>query len=139
MGWLEKYGKYLALAMLSLVWPAVDTYDQGGLVGIRLPLAAGAVVAYTLIYGWYCVSGYRIRDPLAAIADAALLTGLALALDHLTGAAANNYFLVPLLVVGFGLRPRPALIAIGLIGAINLLDQLLLPKAPVGEVSCNRY
>ena len=25
MGWLEKYGKYLALGMLSLVWPAVDT------------------------------------------------------------------------------------------------------------------
>ena len=134
MGWLEKYGKYLALGMLSLVWPAVDTYDQGGLVGIRLPLAAGAVVAYSVIYGWYCVSGYRIRDPRVVITDAAVLTLLALALDHLTGAAANNYFLIPLLVVGFGLRPRPAMIAIGAIGAINLLDQLLLLKAPVAEV-----
>ena len=120
--------------MLSLVWPAVDTYQQGGLAGTKLLLAVVSVVAYSLIYGWYCVYGYRIPDARIPIANAALLTGLALALDHLTGAAANNYFLIPLLVVGFGLRPRPALIAIGLIGAINLLDQLVLLKAPVGEV-----
>lgn len=134
MGWLEKYGKYLALGMLSLVWPAVDTYQQGGLAGTSLVLAIAAVVAYTLIYGWYCVYGYRDRDPRIPLADATLLTVLAVTLDHLTGSAANNYFLIPLLVVGFGLRPRPALIAIGLIGATNLIDQLLLLKAPVGEV-----
>ena len=134
MGWLEKYGKYLALGMLSLVWPAVDTYQQGGLVGTSLLLAVGAVVAYTLIYSWYCVYGYRVTDPRVPIADATLLTLLAVALDHLTGSAANNYFLIPLLVVGFGLTPRAALIAIGLIGITNLVDQLLLLKAPVGEV-----
>ena len=134
MGWLEKYGKFLALGMLSLVWPAVDTFQQGGLVGTSLVLAFGAVIAYSLIYGWYCLYGYRIRDPRVPIADATLLTLLAVALDHLTGSAANNYFLIPLMVVGFGLRPRPALIAIGLIGATNLVDQLLLLKAAVGEV-----
>lgn len=134
MSWLERYGKYLALAMLSLVWPAVDTYEQGALVGTRLLLAVGAVVAYSLIYGWYCLYGYRIQDARVPIANAALLTLLALALDHLTGQAANNYFLIPLLVVGFGLRPRPALIALGVIGGIMLLDQLSLLKAPIGEV-----
>lgn len=134
MGWLEKYGKYLALGMLSLVWPAVDTYQQGGLVGTSLLLAVGAVIAYSLIYAWYCVYGYRVRDSRVPIADATLLTLLAVVLDHLTGSAANNYFLIPLLVAGFGLRPRPALISIGLIGLTNLIDQLLLLKAPVGEV-----
>lgn len=134
MSWLERNGKYLAIAMLFLVWPAVDTYQQGGLAGTSLVLAFSAVVAYSLIYAWYCVYGYRLRDQRIPIADAAFLTLLALVLDHLTGAAANNYFLIPLLVVGFGLRPRSALIAISLIGAINLIDQLVLLKAPGGEV-----
>lgn len=134
MGWLEKYGKYLALGMLSLVWPAVDTYQQGGLAGTSLLLAIAAVVAYSLLYGWFCIYGYRFRDARVPISDATLLTLLAVVLDHLTGSAANNYFLIPLLVVGFGLSPRPALIAIGLIGVTNLTDQLSLLKAPVGEV-----
>ena len=134
MGWLEKYGKYLALGMLSLVWPAVDTYQQGGLAGTSLLLAIAAVVAYSLLYGWFCIYGYRFRDAWVPIADATLLTLLAVALDHLTGSAANNYFLIPLLVVGFGLMPRLAVIAIGVIGLTNLIDQLILLKAPVGEV-----
>jgi two-component system, NarL family, sensor histidine kinase DesK len=134
MSWIERNGKYLALSFLFLVWPAVDTYQQGGLAGTRLVLAGGGVVAYSLIFGWYCLYGYRIRDARVPMADAALLTLLALALDHLTGQAANNYFLIPLLVVGFGLRPRPALVALAVIAAITLLDQIVLLKAPMGEV-----
>lgn len=136
MGWLEKYGKYLALALLSVVWPPVVTgYVQGGLDGTRLTLAAAAALVYSLLYGWYCVSGYRIRDSRVVLANAAILTVLALALNHLIGRPTNDNFLIPFVVVGFGLGPRPALIAIGVIAGINLLDNLpFLTNAPVGEV-----
>jgi two-component system sensor histidine kinase DesK len=136
MGWLEKYGKFLALALLFGVWRAVVIgYLQGGLVGIRLALAAGAVVVYSLLYGWYFVQGYRIRDARAPIAIATILTLLGLALNHLIGRPTNDNFLIPYVVVGFGLGPRAALIAIGVIAGINLLDNLpFLTNAPVGEV-----
>jgi two-component system sensor histidine kinase DesK len=92
------------------------------------------VAAYSGIYGWYCLHGHRIRDTRVPLATAALLTLLALALDHLSGEVANNYFLIPMLVVGFGLRPRYALVALGLVGAITTLDGILLARMPTPQL-----
>jgi two-component system sensor histidine kinase DesK len=134
MSWIEKTGRYLALACLFLVWPALDDYLRGTVPGVEGVALGVAVAAYSGIYGWYCLHGHRIRDTRVPLATAALLTLLALALDHLSGEVANNYFLIPMLVVGFGLRPRYALVALGLVGAITTLDGILLARMPTPQL-----
>jgi two-component system, NarL family, sensor histidine kinase DesK len=46
---------------------------------------------------------------------------------------AFNYFLIPILVAGFSLPPRRAVIALGLVGAVSLLELILLVRVPMGE------
>jgi two-component system sensor histidine kinase DesK len=93
-----------------------------------------AVATYCLVFGWYCLFGHKLRDVRVPIAVASMLTVLALALDHLTGEVAANYFLIPLLVAGFGLPPKPALLVLALVGAIAMLDGILVAKVPVAQV-----
>jgi two-component system sensor histidine kinase DesK len=93
-----------------------------------------ALVSYSGIYGWYCLQGHRVRDTRAQAATVALLTLLAVALDLLSGEAANNYFLIPVLIAGFSLRPRAAFIAFAVVAAVSVLDVVLLTRLPLEQV-----
>jgi two-component system, NarL family, sensor histidine kinase DesK len=125
---------YLALACLALMWPAVAVYQQGEVRGTAAFVSAGAGAAYCVIYGWYCLLGYRARDARFDVATVTALTALAVALDHLDGTVANNYFLIPLLVAGFSLRPKPALVALALIGAVSMVEGVILARQPTEQV-----
>ena len=135
MSWVEKYGKYVALAWLFLMWPVLGVAIQRGVVGVRAGALFAALVAYSVIYVWYCLLGHRIRDTRATVATIAMLTLLALALDHLSGEPANNYFLIPLLIAGFNLRPKPALITFAVVGAVSVLEVILLARLPAAQVA----
>jgi len=58
---------------------------------------------------------------------------LAVLLDHVGGEVSLNYFLIPLLVAGFSLPARRAIIALGLVGTLCLLELVLLARMPIGE------
>ena len=129
----ERWGRYLALTALALMWPAVVAYMQGAVRGMDVPIFGIVAVVYCGIYVWYCLSGFRLRGPVVASATVGSLTLLAVALDHLAGEVAFNYFLIPILVAGFGLPPRRAVIALGFVGAVSLLELILLVRLPMGE------
>ncbi len=134
MSWVDRSGKYLALACLFVMWPVLSAPLKGTVQGLRASAIVAALLAYCVIYGWYCLLGHRIRDTRIPLAIVALLTLLALALDHLSGEAANNYFLIPLLVAGFSLRLKAALVAFAVVGVISMLDVILLTKLPTAQV-----
>ena len=133
MSWIERSGKYIALAWLFLMWPVLGDPSHGPVGGLRAVSVIAALIAYCLIYGWFCLFGHRIRGMSVPIAIIALLVLLAVALEHLSGASANNYFLIPLLIAGFSLRPKAALIAIGVVGVISIVEAILLTR-PVAQV-----
>lgn len=135
MSWVERSGKYVALAWLFLMWPVLGVALQGGVVGVRAGALVAALLAYSAMYAWYCLLGYRIRDTRVTLATIAVLTLLALALDHLSGLPANNYFLIPLLIAGFSLRPKSALITFAVVGAVSVLEVILLARLPTAQVA----
>jgi two-component system sensor histidine kinase DesK len=55
-------------------------------------------------------------------------------LDHVSGEAANNNFLIALLVAGFAFPKRRALIAFFLVAAIMIVEGILLAKLPAGQL-----
>ena len=134
MGRAERWGRYAALTALALMWPAVEAYLQGTVVGTAVPIFGVAAVAYCAIYAWYCLFGFRSHGLAVPSATVGSLTLVAVALDHLAGQVSANYFLVPLLVAGFSLPLRRALIALGLVGATTLLEVILLARLPIAEL-----
>ena len=132
MSWFERFGKYLALAWLFLLWPSLDAYVGGQVRGIQGAALAADVAAYAAVYAWYCLAGHESPGSRVPVATVAVLTLLAVGLDHLSGQVANNNFLIPLMVAGFGLRPRPALFAIGLVAAVMLFEGASLTWPPTG-------
>src|SRR5256885_17231854 len=111
MNWAERFGKYAVLGWLFLLWPPLDAYLRGQVRGLQGAVLAVALTVYTVIYAWYCLVGHRLRRRLIPVATVASLTILAVALDHLAGQAANNNFLIPLLVAGFALPTSQPLVA----------------------------
>ena len=134
MNWVERFGNYAALGWLFLLWPPLDAYLRGQVRGLQGAFLAAALAAYTLIYVWYCLAGHQLRDRLVPSATVASLTILAVALDHLAGEADNNNFLIALLVAGFALPTRRALIAFVLVAAIMIVEGVLLAKLPAGQL-----
>lgn len=134
MSWFERFGKYLALTGLSLMWPVIDAYARGTIHGPESVLFGAAGAAYVLTYGWFCLFGFTIRDARVRVAVVATLTLLAVALDHLAGQESTNYYLLPLLVAGFSLRPKLALVALAAIGAVAMLELILLANVPIAVV-----
>jgi two-component system sensor histidine kinase DesK len=129
----ERWGRYVAITALALMWPTVVAYMHGALRGMAVPIFGMVAVVYCGIYVWYCLSGFRLRGPVFASATVGSLTLLAIALDHLSGEMSMNYFLIPILVAGFSLPPRRAVIALGFVGAISLLELILLVRLQMGE------
>ena len=134
MSWLERSAKYIALAWLFLMWPVVGAPLRGTFVGLRAVLLFAALAAYGLIYGWYCLRGHRVRDARGQVATVALLTMLAVVLDHLSQEGSLNYFLIPVLIAGFSLRPKAALVALGVVGTVAASDVVLLTRLPLAQV-----
>ena len=133
MNWVERFGNYAALGWLFLLWPPLDAYLRGKVPGLQGAVLAFALIIYTLIYAWYCLAGHRLRHRVIPVATVASLTVLAVVLDHLSGEAANNNFLIALLVAGFALPKRRALIAFFLVAAIMIVEGVLLAKLTAGQ------
>ena len=134
MTWLERWGKYGALACLALMWPVPDAYMRGTVQGPRAAvfLAIGAV--YCVIFVWYAFRGHVSAGPRVPVAAVSVLTVLALLLDHLQGEIGINYFLIPLLIAGFGLSPRRAVIALSVVGVVTMADAIALAPSLTGTV-----
>lgn len=127
----ERWGRWIALAALSLMWPVANAYIVGAVHGVSAVILGGAGAAYFAIYVWYCFAGYRSSSTAVPIAVVASLTLLAVALDHIADQLATNYYLIPLLVAGFGFAPRRAVIAICVVGGVSLLELVWLSKVGI--------
>jgi two-component system sensor histidine kinase DesK len=134
MKWVERFGRYLALAFLALLWPVVDAYQRGLVPGASVGVLVVAAGGYCLVYGWYCLVGFRSRGPVAPAVTVASLTLLGLVLERIKGAADANFFLISLMVAGFGLSPSIALAAIALVGVVSIADTLLLAQSLTPEL-----
>src|SRR2546423_4199400 len=134
MNWVERFGKYVALGWLFLLWPALDAYLRGQVRGLQGAVLAVALSVYAVIYGWYCLVGHRLRRRLIPVATVASLTILAVALDHLAGQAANNNFLIPLLVAGYALPTSHALVVFVVVAATMISEGILLAKLPTAQL-----
>jgi two-component system sensor histidine kinase DesK len=127
----ERWGRWIALAALSVMWPVANVYLVGAVRGVPALIFGAAAAAYFAIYIWYCFAGYRSHGIAAPIAVVASLTLLGVALDHLSGQLATDYYLIPLLVAGFGFAPRRAVIAICVVGGVSLLELVLLSRVGI--------
>src|SRR5438874_7450470 len=129
----ERWGRYFALTALALMWPLVVEYMRGLVHGANAAIFGISAVLYCGIYVWYCLAGLKLRGQVVPPATVGSLALLAVLLDHVGGEVSLNYFLIPLLVAGFSLPARRAIIALGLVGTLCLLELVLLARMPIGE------
>ena len=134
MSWLERWGRYVALGAIVLMWPVVDAYQRGAITGPLIFVYGGLAVIYALIYAGYCLFGSRRSPSQFAIATVVLLTVMAVALNHLARQADDNLYLIPMMVAGFSLRTRVALVTLACISAVAIVDGILVTPAPIGKV-----
>jgi two-component system, NarL family, sensor histidine kinase DesK len=134
MSWVERFGRYLALAWLFLLGPPLEVYLRGDLRGVQKIALLASLAVYAAIFAWYSLAGHGLRDPRVPVVTVGALTVLAVIQDHLTGTASSNNFLIPLLVAGFGLPTKRALMAFVLVAAVMSAEWLLLTRLPVAEL-----
>ena len=134
MTWMERWGKFGALACLALMWPLADAYMRGTVQGSRAAVFLGIGAMYCLTFVWYVFRGSAYTGPRVPVATVSFLTVVALALDHLQGEIGINYFLIPWLVAGFGLPPRRAVIALSVVGVVTMVDGIVLAHSLTGTV-----
>jgi len=115
------------------MWPVVVDYMRGLVHGANTAIFGISAVLYCGIYVWYCLAGLKLRGRMVPSATVGSLALLAVLLDHVGGEVSLNYFLIPLLVAGFSLPARRAIIALGLVGTVCLLELVLLARMPIGE------
>jgi two-component system, NarL family, sensor histidine kinase DesK len=131
---MERWGKLGALACLALMWPLADAYMRGTVQGPRAAVFLAIGATYCLTFVWYLLRGYAYARAPVPVAIVSFLTVLALALDHLQGEIGINYFLIPLLIAGFGLSPRRAVIALSVLGVVSIVDGIALAHSLTGQV-----
>ncbi|HEY7198832.1 MAG TPA: histidine kinase [Candidatus Dormibacteraeota bacterium] len=124
LGRAARFGEVFALAWLVLLWPVVGVYVHGGIPAARLAALTAAVLLYAGMYAWFCFAGYRAAGPLVPGATAAALALLGLAINHLSGVITANPYPIPLMVAGFGLRPRHAVPAIAALSVLAVADSV---------------
>ncbi len=134
MTWMERWGKFGALACLALMWPLADAYMRGTVQGSRAAVFLGIGAMYCLTFVWYVFRGSAYTGPRVPVATVSFLTVIALALDHLQGEIGVNYFLIPGLIAGFGLPPRRAVIALSVVGVVTMVDGIVLAHSLTGTV-----
>lgn len=130
MQWVERFGKQLALALLVFMWPVIDALQKSVLPAGYVAMFALTAGAYVVVYGSYCLWGHSNRNEAVPVGTAILLTFLGLALQHMAGAPDFNFFLIPLVVAGFELTPRPALMNIAFVATAATLDTVVLDNLP---------
>src|SRR5438046_241538 len=116
------------------MWPLADAYMRGTVQGARAAVFLAVGTVYCLTFVWYILRGYAYTGPRVPVATVCFLTVLALALDHLQGEIAINYFLIPLLIAGFGLPPRRAVIALSVVGVVTMVEGVAVAHALTGTV-----
>jgi len=134
MTFMERWGKFGALACLALMWPLADAYMRGTVQGARAAVFLAIGTVYCLTFVWYILRGFAYAGPRVPVATVGFLTVIALALDHLQGEIGLNYFLIPLLIAGFGLPPRRAVIALSVVGVVTMVDGIVLAPSLSGTV-----
>src|SRR5215472_23436 len=125
MRWAARLVRVFALGWLVLLWPVVGAFTHSQLSPLRMAALIGALAIYGGGYAFYCFWGYRRSTPALAALEVAGLTSLALAINELSGLKTPNPFLIPVMVAGFGFRPRPAIVAIAGLSVISLMDSLM--------------
>jgi two-component system sensor histidine kinase DesK len=108
MRWAARLGPFFALAWLVLVWPLLGVFHES-LPPPRLAAFVAAFALYAGLYAYFCFGARRRRDFRVVAFLVVALTLLALALSALSGLETPNTFILPIIVAGFGLSPRPAL------------------------------
>ena len=134
MSRVEKFGRFGALACLALMWPVPDAFMRGAVHDEQAAVFLAIALAYSVVFVWYCLRGYRLQGQGVVVATVLFLTLLAVALDHLQGDIGINYFLIPLFIAGFGLSLRPALIVLTVLGVVSMVDGIVLAGSLTGKV-----
>ena len=125
MRWAARLVRVFALGWLVLLWPVVGAFTHSQLSPLRMAALIGALAIYGGGYAFYCFWGYRSSTPALVALEVAGLSSLALAINELSGLKTPNPFLIPVMVAGFGFRPRPAIVAIACLSVISLMDSLM--------------
>jgi two-component system sensor histidine kinase DesK len=111
MRWAARLGPFFALAWLVLLWPLLGVFHES-LPRARLAALVVALGLYAGLYSYFCFGSRRRRDFRVVSVLVVALGLLALAINELAGVHSANTLIVPIMVAGFGLSPRPALAAI---------------------------
>lgn len=122
MRWAGRLGRIFALGWLILLWPVASAFGHGRLGPPRTGALLVALTVYVGTYAYFCFRGYRNRGPWVVAVQAVALSLLALAINALSGVRTPNPFVVPIMVAGFGLRPRPAAVAVAALTGVALAD-----------------
>jgi len=135
MRWASWLGRLFALSWLVLLWPVLGAFFHLQLSALQLAGLSGVLAGYAGVYAFFCFWGYRRRDPPFVVAEATVLSLLAHAVNEISGLKTPNPFLLPLIVLGFGLHPRPGFVAIVLLSAVALTDTVAGLHVAPGEAA----
>lgn len=125
MRWSGPLARIFALAWLVLLWPAAGVFFHGQPAEPRLAALVTTLAVYIGGYAFYCFWGFRNRNPTFVAGAVVGLSLLGLAINQLADLKTPNTFLIPLMVAGFGFRPRPGLAAVAVLSAVSLADTLI--------------
>jgi two-component system sensor histidine kinase DesK len=134
MSWIQRWGRYLALAALILMWPVIDNYQRGFVSGSRAIVYGALAVAFAAIYGWYCIAGSKSNRARTAGLTLAALTVLVVVLNHLSMQLDDNFYLILAMVAGFSLPTGAAIVALVCMAAVAGADGFLIVRSPNEQV-----
>jgi two-component system, NarL family, sensor histidine kinase DesK len=120
MRWTGRLVRIFALGWLVLVWPEPAALIHLPLARWREAALAAALAVFVALYVYFCLRGYRRREPWLVAAQVVVLTILAAAFNQLSGLTTVNGFIIPQMVAGFGFRRPLALATIVVIGVLAL-------------------
>src|SRR5215813_8521649 len=134
MRWAARVGSLFAPGWLVLFYPVVGAIFHLHQPRERIAVLVAVLVVYSAVYAYYCLWGYRRRDQRFVLAVVAGLSLLALAANELSTVRRTNPYLIPILVAGFGLPRRRALIAISIIALVSVIEPFIGTTLPLEEV-----
>jgi two-component system sensor histidine kinase DesK len=123
--WAARLGGVFGFGWLVLLWPVLGAFFHLHLPGLQVAALAAAIVLYAAVYAYYCFWGYRRRDRSFVLATVASLSLLAIAINELSTIKTLNPYIIPLLVAGFGRRPRRAVVPIAGITVVGMTEALI--------------